>query len=301
MESVFINLNNVQTNVLTWGDPFDSKNSDVIICITGNPGIPHFYEEFATELNKSTSLPICVIGQAGHVEVPEERSNVLERREHLFNLEAQVHHKLDLIDKIDKRRNIHLIGHSIGAWLILEAINKRDSLIDRICSVNLLFPTIQRMADSPNGKKLNGIVRRLHFVAILLFTLIHSLPDAVQRFLVGAYLKLNRLPPHYDERILKYLRPRVAEKVLHMAYDEMDRVVSLERVSGALARTKQITHVVYGAQDGWAPPAYMDDLRRFQPDLQMTRVHIDHTFVLTSSEKVAELVSDYIKPKIKSC
>lgn len=56
-------LNNVQTRVLCWGNPFHTLDKDVIVCITGNPGIPDFYIEFGSELHKNTELPVCVIGE----------------------------------------------------------------------------------------------------------------------------------------------------------------------------------------------------------------------------------------------
>ncbi|KOB65327.1 Uncharacterized protein OBRU01_22904 [Operophtera brumata] len=42
-------------------------------------------------------------GQAGHEEVPDQRSNELKGQEQLFNLEGQIQHKLDFISNhIDK-------------------------------------------------------------------------------------------------------------------------------------------------------------------------------------------------------
>lgn len=239
------------------------------------------------------------LGLAGHVEVPEEQSNTLENQEHLFNLEGQIRHKLDLIsNKIDKDSKIHLIGHSIGAWLLIEALDKQKELLDKVASINLLFPTIQRMAEAQNGKYLNQIVRRFHVIAILLFTLVHILPESLKLFLISVYLKFNSLPSHYSDRILKYLRPKVGEKVLYLAYDEMDRVVTLN--TKALGDIKHLTNVIYSDRDGWAPLSYMDDLKKFQPEMNMKLVGINHAFVMKSSERVAEMVSDFIKPKILS-
>ncbi|KAI8438803.1 hypothetical protein MSG28_011176, partial [Choristoneura fumiferana] len=263
MESVYMTLNYIQTNLLTWDNPFNCKGSDVIVCISGNPGIPDFYIEFAAELHKSTGLPVCVT-------------------------EGQITHKLDLIsNKIDKNSKIHLIGHSIGAWLVIEALDKQKELLEKVASINLLFPTIQGMAVAENGKYLNKIVRRFHTITILLFTLVHILPEFLKQFLIAIYLKFNSLPPHYSERILKYLRPKIGEKVLYLAYDEMDRVVELN--TEALENIKHLTNVIYSDRDGWAPLSYMDDLKQFQPEMNMKQVSIDHAFVLKYSEEIAEM------------
>lgn len=64
MENVYRILNNIQTHFITWGNPFDCNGEDVIICITGNPGFPDFYIEFASEIYKQTGLSTCVIGES---------------------------------------------------------------------------------------------------------------------------------------------------------------------------------------------------------------------------------------------
>ncbi|CAH2231651.1 jg19470 [Pararge aegeria aegeria] len=123
MKRLYIRLNGVQTPLITWGDPI-SNNENVIICITGNPGISDFYIEFASELFKSMSIPICVIGHAGHEESLDKKNK------YLFNLKDQLEHKLDLIENhINKNSKIHLIGHSIGAWMIIELIHKQSIYI----------------------------------------------------------------------------------------------------------------------------------------------------------------------------
>lgn len=56
-------LNNIDTHLITWGDPFNCNGVDVIIVITGNPGIPDFYEHFGSMLHESTKFPVCIIGK----------------------------------------------------------------------------------------------------------------------------------------------------------------------------------------------------------------------------------------------
>lgn len=152
------------------------------------------------------------------------------------------------------------------------------------------------MAESQNGKFLNKVLRKINVLMLMLFSLVALLPLWLRLYVIGLYLKFHSLPPHYTDRILKYLNPKVGEKVLFMAYDEMDTVTTLNTV--ALDKVKHLTNVIYSNKDGWAPVHYMDDLRTFQPDLQMKEVHINHAFVLKSSEQVAEMVSIFIKGKL---
>ncbi|KAF9794994.1 hypothetical protein SFRURICE_011125 [Spodoptera frugiperda] len=297
MKNEFVTLNHIQTHVITYGDPFNCNGKDVIVCITGNPGIPDFYIEFADELHKSTGLPLCIIGHAGHDVVPDEASSVLKGQEHLFDLDGQIKHKLELINNyVDKQSKLHLIGHSIGSWLILELLKDNENLTMRLKSVNLLFPTLQKMAETRNGKFLNGFLRKLHNFVLLLYVLVHLLPSVIVKFLVAIYLKVYALPSHYTEYIFKFLNPNVGEKVLFLAYNEMDRVKSLN--FEAINKIKHLTNVIYSKSDNWAPISYMEDLYKYQPELTMKEVDIDHAFVLKSSERTAEMVMQFIKTKL---
>nr|XP_004930268.2 lipid droplet-associated hydrolase-like [Bombyx mori] len=297
MKSVLVYLNNVQTHLITYGDPFQNNRTDVIICISGNPGVPDFYIEFASYLHTNTGLPVCVIGQAGHEKMPDQKSNQLQGQEHLFNLEGQVLHKLDLIhNHIEKKSKIHLIGHSIGCWMILEMLQKDELILQRLSSVNLLFPTLQKMAESKNGKLLNNILRPLHYFILLLFIIVYYLPESIRTYLAFSYLKLNSLPKHFSSRILKLCNPRVGEKIFHLAYNEMDKVNLLN--FAMIDKIKHLTRIIYSNRDNWVPPHCMNDLMQYQPLLAMKEVDIEHSFVLKSSEEVAEMAIDFITSKM---
>lgn len=229
--------------------------------------------------------------------MPDQRSNILKGQEQLFNLEGQIQHKLDFINKhIDKDSKLHLIGHSIGSWLILEMLHKNKNLISRISSVNLLFPTVHKMAKSKNGLFFNNIIRRLHMFVMMLITLLNLMPDVIKNRIVNIYLKWNSLPSSYSETILKLCSPHVGEKVLFLCYDEIDSVQTLN--SEVLEIVKGMTNVLYSPRDGWVPVHFMDEFRQFEPHLQMKEVDAEHAFVLKSSGEIAEMVSDFIKKKM---
>lgn len=92
----------------------------------------------------------------------------------------------------------------------------------------------------------------------------------------------------------KLLNVEVGEKMLHLAYDEMNNVKNLN--VEVLDKIKHKTNVIYSNKDNWAPVSYMEDLKQFEPDLKMTMVDIDHAFVLKSSEPVADMVAQFINP-----
>lgn len=66
-----MNINNIPTHVITWGKWIEESLNDVkelVICITGNPGLPGFYTEFGGALQGELgadghNLPVWVIGE----------------------------------------------------------------------------------------------------------------------------------------------------------------------------------------------------------------------------------------------
>lgn len=61
---------------------------------------------------------------------------------------------------IPKDAKLHLVGHSIGCWMILQLL-KNEDFAKRVVKCYLLFPTIERMAETPNGRFLTRIVSLL--------------------------------------------------------------------------------------------------------------------------------------------
>ncbi|KAJ8713951.1 hypothetical protein PYW08_007571 [Mythimna loreyi] len=164
---------NINGLVYVVGDPFQCR-TEVIVVITGSPGIPEFYREFAEQLHRCTQLPVCVVGHAGHDEIKNAKEKY-PRTWTLYNTEGQIEHKLDLLNNyFDKRAKLHVIGHSIGAWMLMELLHKNDHLIERLSSVNLLFPTLQKFAATKNGKLVNNFVKYLHKFILLFLFIIHA-------------------------------------------------------------------------------------------------------------------------------
>lgn len=71
MRDDFVEINTVPTHIFTFGqwiqDDFDPKFKEIVLIISGNPGLTGFYTTFGSalydELNQE--IPVWVIGQAG--------------------------------------------------------------------------------------------------------------------------------------------------------------------------------------------------------------------------------------------
>lgn len=104
MRRSVIICNQVQTEIISEGrwieeDPPPHSTKQVVLVITGNPGIPLFYEGFIKELNSrvSSDTPVWVIGHAGHVQPPENLDIAMpsdQKWAECYSLTAQIQHKV---------------------------------------------------------------------------------------------------------------------------------------------------------------------------------------------------------------
>lgn len=77
--------------------------------------------------------------------------------------------QVEFINKyVPKDARLHLIGHSIGSWMILNMM-KDELIAKRVTKSYLLFPTVERMAESPNGRLLCNVVRIFFFIIFFLY------------------------------------------------------------------------------------------------------------------------------------
>lgn len=74
MKEGWIIINGVPTHIFTWGqwieDKFDDKIRDIVLLITGNPGLGGYYLTFCSTLYEelNNEVPVWLIGHAGRAE-----------------------------------------------------------------------------------------------------------------------------------------------------------------------------------------------------------------------------------------
>ncbi|KAH8234594.1 hypothetical protein KR032_000318 [Drosophila birchii] len=302
MQEAYVNINSIPTHIFTWGKWIEETltEKEVVICITGNPGLPGFYTEFAGTLQRELGdLPVWVIGHAGHDDPPEASIREvpqLSGNEELFNLDGQIRHKIAFIEKyVPSDVKIHLIGHSIGAWMILQLL-ENERIRNRVQKCYMLFPTVERMMESPNGWVFTKIAMPLYSVfGYIFFTLFTALPVWLRLFFIQIYFLIFSIPRHFLGTALKYSKPSVAEKVVFLADDEMARVRGIQRE--IVEQNLDLLKLYYGTTDGWVPVSYYEQLKKDYPkvDAQLDTQKIAHAFVLRHSQPMAAIVRDMIQ------
>lgn len=67
MNEQFVNINVVPTHVFTWGTKLNENftKKELILCITGNPGLPGFYTKFLSTIHEQLGgeIPVWVVGK----------------------------------------------------------------------------------------------------------------------------------------------------------------------------------------------------------------------------------------------
>lgn len=68
MQESYPVVGKVPTHILTWGKWIEESLNDqkeIVICITGNPGLPGFYTQFLSTIHEclNKELPVWVIGE----------------------------------------------------------------------------------------------------------------------------------------------------------------------------------------------------------------------------------------------
>ena len=146
-----------------------------------------------------------------------------------LSLKEQIGHKNKFLEgHISTHSKIILIGHSIGAYVILNLLRTCQRASD-ITKAFLLFPTVERMAISPSGRYVTPMVTYFKWLAIVSSAAFSILPAFVKEFLVRWWLNdRKRLSLSSVESILKLLTPQSIDGVFTMAQHEMKEVVDLD-------------------------------------------------------------------------
>ena len=146
-----------------------------------------------------------------------------------LSLKEQIAHKNKFLeDHISTHSRIILIGHSIGAYVILNLLKTCQRVSD-ITKAFLLFPTVERMAISPSGRYVTPFVTYFKWLAVASSAAFSILPAFVKEFLVRWWLNdRKRLSLSSVESILKLLTPQSIDGVFTMAQHEMKEVVDLD-------------------------------------------------------------------------
>jgi len=258
---------------------------ELVLVVPGNPGVARFYAPFAEHLFRlgAGRWSVAVASHAGHAPAhpPPEDGH--------FSLDAQIRHKLDFLDTLPPHQTIHLVGHSIGAWIALAVLDRlAESKRGRAV---FICPTLERMAETPNGQRLSPLFGRYRRLGLGAARLIHGLPGR-ERLL--RRVLLAKTPAEEKGTMLRAaldLSPPAINNVLGMADEEMRDVVALPE---DLLRTHGPRLCLwYAPEDPWNLPGMAEAVaaRGLGAEVVVGPSSLRHSFVLFGSREEAEFTA----------
>ena len=284
-------VNEVPTHVFTQKSSV--RNRTLLLIVPGSPGMGHFYIPFATRLFQQGggAYDVSVVSHAGHspgFAKPESSGDPGGRN--WYDLDDQIYHKMAYIEQQAAEKDaLYLVGHSIGCYMVLKMLKQLTP--EKVKKAILLFPTIEKMALTPNGKSLSPLFTTFRYPFMGAVWLLSNFPDTVRRFVLGQYFYTT--PQEHLEHIIlgaMNIDGKSIYNILCMANQEMQEVADIP---------EQIIHenidklvFYYGQEDKWNTKSCYEDMAKRFPgkDVNLCKNGYPHAFVETSADEVADFV-----------
>ncbi|KAI4198989.1 MAG: hypothetical protein LQ350_004905 [Teloschistes chrysophthalmus] len=219
----------------------NEKEQDYLIFhIPGNPGLIDYYHPFLSTLHSllssSSHASFHIAGHSLAGFATDERTSLSSRE--LAGLPRQIEYVDELLyDQVDEVRDatgktpkVILMGHSVGAYILLEIIRRHRTRIESgkqdfdLIGGILLFPTITHIARSPSGIAASALLRIPHAPGIAnafvkFFT--YLIPPSALYHLIRAL----SFPEHVARTTTAFIKsPSGLKRVLYLAKDELDMI-----------------------------------------------------------------------------
>ncbi len=288
-------VNGVPTHVFSLKTKV--RSSSLLLVVPGSPGMGHFYIPFATRLFHlgSGAYDVAIVSHAGHSPGFSRPSNSdqdsSEPGRDWYSLEDQIAHKLAYItEHAREKESLYLVGHSIGCFMILRLLRQLAPTLVR--KAVFLFPTIERMLQTPNGEWLSPYFRpALRSPIASMVGLLSWLPHSLKGFLLRRYF--HTTPSDHVEHVTQgtiNIDGSSMYNVLCMAHQEMHEVSALPIDIIHEHIDKLVFY--YGVEDKWnVGSCYRDMAERFpDKDITLCQSGHPHAFVLTASHEMADFV-----------
>lgn len=306
-QTEFFYCRRVITEVLKFGPTLlQSGHKVLFLIIPGNPGMVGFYRTFMHTLyyRFGYQYPVWAVSQAGHCKPPDSMDTVedasWEAEGDVFGLNGQIEHKLAFLRKhVPRETSLVLVGHSIGCHIILEMM-KRDPEL-KVKKAIMLFPTIERMAQTPEGKRMTPVLCHMRYVAYLPVFLLVLLPEILKAGLVKLAFSYSRsIDPAVYQPTVRLLSGDIGAYAMYMGGQEMMNVV--KRDNETIRKNLEKIIFFYGATDHWCPIEYYHDMKRDFPqgDIRLCENNYRHAFVMDKGKEVASIVAESLSGDLKT-
>ncbi|KAG9307645.1 hypothetical protein G9A89_023210 [Geosiphon pyriformis] len=281
----------------------NNKRTLVFFMIPGNPGVIDYYTPFLGRVFEECQRGECrVVVVGGHTWDTESLSSSPNDQK-LYTLKDQIGHKIKCLDKLrekfttsedERGPRFILCGHSIGAFICSEILRARPN--HGIEQIYALHPTLQHIANTPNGKKLRLLFceRSRNLAASFIASVRWLLGPTKLKTLV--WILTWQSEPALSVTADKLLsHGQILKNALRMAETEMMEVLDLDQEFYQANLEKYVFY--FGKNDGWVPVEHYEDLVRRFPEskIYLCDEGTKHAFVVDHSEIIAGKVVSWIR------
>ncbi|XP_051578450.1 lipid droplet-associated hydrolase [Myxocyprinus asiaticus] len=200
---------------------------------------------------------------------------------------------------VPRYTNLLLIGHSTGCYIILEMMKRAQEM--KVVKAVMVFPTIEHMACSPQGKVMTPVLCRLRYAVYLPIILLSLLPERLKTSMVRLTLRnLYALDNSIIPATITLINVDCAANGMYMESHEMHLVV--ERDNLTIRQHLSKLNFYYGAMDHWCPVQYYHDIRKTSPEgyIHLCERGIRHAFVLDAGEEVVNMTTERIYDDLRT-
>lgn len=210
---------------------------------------------------------------------------------------------------------IYLIGHSIGSWIILNLLKDED-ISRKVEKCYLLFPTIENMADTWNGKMLTFFVSlfatnlkmlyrneltenflQILYIANLMFNIfwiLSFLPNFFQKVVMRIFFICSNIPAKFSDTIHLMLEPRILKRVFKLTEEELKEVKELDH--NIIDQHAHKLWLYYSIKDQWTPIKFYENMKAKHPNVEtnLCEHNFPHDFVLHYDREMGEMIGNLI-------
>jgi len=173
----------------------------------------------------------------------------------------------------------------------------KPALKKQVVKAFLLYPTIERMAVSPNGRFLTPLVTHIpSWFLALPFYIFQLFPVSWRQAILRFYFSgRGVIPDCIYKASLVLAQPQTAANCLELYYEESYTVVNLD-IDFIQTHLSQL-RFYYGTTDAWVPTSYYQEMKDVFPDgdIQLCQEGYEHAFVIKNSEDMALTVWSWIQ------
>ncbi|KAF9020319.1 hypothetical protein BDZ89DRAFT_1020242 [Hymenopellis radicata] len=270
-----------------WWPTRSKKLPDTILYfIPGNPGLVEFYIPFLSDIQEkhdSDTLAIFAHAHLGHTPgFPFSASHC--------GFDVQIENAVEAFDALVcefPEAKVTVIAHSMGCWITLKLLERRSNAVH---SVILMTPTIQHLADSPNGRMLSWVFNPLPRTIISSLAVLGRLiPTAVVKFFHGHWPE-DQLPV-----LQKLIRsPQVLNACFTTAHDEMKMIT--EPMQELIDSHADRVRMYFADVDGWVGQNREVIVSRFKGPVDniFLATNVPHAFCINHSKPAADQVVEWL-------